>query len=663
MSLIEWQPRLSVGVAEFDEDHQTLIRLINQLWDANQERRTTVLGGILEELARYVSYHFRREEDLFANWGFPGAADHHRSHQRLEEQVAELGERYRREPVIANDVFEFLRDWLIRHILGDDMVYASYFRALGVTSMTVRAAPGQRPGGAAPLALPLSWTALGLAGAGAAMLGALSGGPWAGVAGATASALGIGGLVWTMWRGVAAPVAGLNEAMRQLAVRRWDAAAALRPAGLLAGPAFYARVIGGLLQDLVGKSSQGEEILREAEKETKQTLLSMSDQLERAIDGTVTEVSGRSDQLGVIARTMLEQATSVSERNRAVAQAAGGATRNVNSVAASAGELLASLRQMADETAESQRIAERAAAESRQTTTIVAGLSEASRQIGDIVGLIDTIARQTNLLALNATIEAARAGDAGKGFAVVAGEVKGLAQQTTDATSRIRGLVDSIQVAVAQAAEAIGRVDGVVERINAMSAGMAATIRRQAENAGTISDEARQAANETRTVTATIAQISETATEAEQLSSIVMQTVGSVSAEVDTLRHRLVATLRQSFAGNRRRHERISVSTGAILSADGSRQAGRIRDMSISGALVEVQTGLAVGAAVRFVADGFADEIPARVVRVSEKGCHLEFRAAEGMNRGIADWLSLISPADEDPPPRNAHLGDNVELF
>jgi len=60
---------------------------------------------------------------------------------------------------------------------------------------------------------------------------------------------------------------------------------------------------------------------------------------------------------------------------------------------------------------------------------------------------IGEIASQTNLLALNAAIEAARAGENGKGFAVVAEEVKQLAEQSTEAVSRIQHMVVQIQTA------------------------------------------------------------------------------------------------------------------------------------------------------------------------------------------------------------------------
>ncbi len=74
-------------------------------------------------------------------------------------------------------------------------------------------------------------------------------------------------------------------------------------------------------------------------------------------------------------------------------------------------------------------------------------LSERTQQIGEIIATVNEIADQSKLLALNASIEAARAGEEGRGFAVVAMEVRQLAEQSREATARVRDILNEIQQA------------------------------------------------------------------------------------------------------------------------------------------------------------------------------------------------------------------------
>src|SRR4028119_1286641 len=90
-------------------------------------------------------------------------------------------------------------------------------------------------------------------------------------------------------------------------------------------------------------------------------------------------------------------------------------------------------------------------------------LSEQSQAIGAIIATVDDLAQQSNLLAVNAAIEAAKAGEQGKGFAVVAQEVKSLADQSKQATTQVRTILNDIQKATGAAVMATEQGSKAVE--------------------------------------------------------------------------------------------------------------------------------------------------------------------------------------------------------
>ncbi len=125
MAKIQWSDTYSVGVPILDEDHKKLIDIINRA-DAAYERGTTA-GGIIGELENYARYHFSREEEMLRSVDYPELNDHVLEHGQFIEWLGAVQKSARMAPdtnfYVAQTARDYLKKWLITHILASDMKY------------------------------------------------------------------------------------------------------------------------------------------------------------------------------------------------------------------------------------------------------------------------------------------------------------------------------------------------------------------------------------------------------------------------------------------------------------------------------------------------------------------------------------------------------------
>lgn len=125
MPLIKWRDSYSVGVAKFDLEHKVLVELINNIYSIIRNGDDQVIPEYeVAELISYTQAHFKGEEEAMEACGYEFSEEHKKIHAELEVEVLKFKEQLENfSDRVVSDLYLFLRNWLLNHILEEDMKY------------------------------------------------------------------------------------------------------------------------------------------------------------------------------------------------------------------------------------------------------------------------------------------------------------------------------------------------------------------------------------------------------------------------------------------------------------------------------------------------------------------------------------------------------------
>jgi len=129
-----WEDIYNTNIASIDTQHKVIIKILNELYEVVLVRKEEgKLSDILNELVQYTVYHFQEEEKMFEEYAFVEEEEHKIEHQKFIDKVSQFGEMLEsRKGFLAIDLIEFLKDWLIEHIMITDQKYVVYFKNKGI---------------------------------------------------------------------------------------------------------------------------------------------------------------------------------------------------------------------------------------------------------------------------------------------------------------------------------------------------------------------------------------------------------------------------------------------------------------------------------------------------------------------------------------------------
>lgn len=287
------------------------------------------------------------------------------------------------------------------------------------------------------------------------------------------------------------------------------------------------------LSDSVGGAKQTAESLGRA--------VSMVDDLSKSSAEGTTQIAEAVNELATTAQSMAE---TVQDANTSVIEM-GDAIDSIAHKAKSSAEDANDMKNTnknASEVMDKVIVSNQKSVEAIQNIgAITKATAQAVQEIQVAADAITAIAGQTNLLSLNASIEAARAGEAGKGFAVVAGNIKNLAEESSNSAAEIGGYVEDIVAKVNKCVEASKEAEELMnqqnELVNIASESMqslSVAVDRVAQNIGDIAESTDVLNTAKDNVLNNISDLSAISEENAASSQVVTTSVDHIASAVDS---------------------------------------------------------------------------------------------------------------------------------
>ncbi len=134
IKMFEWKENYSVNISIIDEEHKELIRIMNEAIVAKQHRNDLEeISKLLKELTMYALKHFSTEETYMVEFNYPEFQNHKNEHHDFSNKmIAYCNTVIEGEYQIANEIIEYLKQWLVNHIQVTDKKYVACFKENGL---------------------------------------------------------------------------------------------------------------------------------------------------------------------------------------------------------------------------------------------------------------------------------------------------------------------------------------------------------------------------------------------------------------------------------------------------------------------------------------------------------------------------------------------------
>ncbi|NTV15114.1 MAG: hemerythrin family protein [Desulfobulbaceae bacterium] len=129
---LQWDESLVLGLEEIDDQHRSIFEHFQKMSEAVQKGEPTkIIEQLSVFLSEYAAIHFKAEEKIMAEYGYPEIAAQQHEHAEFTKDANLLKETIKKDGItqeLAIETTGKLFRWIIKHIKTDDKQMVAYIK-------------------------------------------------------------------------------------------------------------------------------------------------------------------------------------------------------------------------------------------------------------------------------------------------------------------------------------------------------------------------------------------------------------------------------------------------------------------------------------------------------------------------------------------------------
>lgn len=134
MDKFDWLESFELGIEEVDEDHRGMLALMKKIEGAADNESYDLCNELLEELLAFTIAHFKREEQMLEDVGYPNVDLHKHYHEELlarAKSVMSVCQDIKSKDNLKECCYEMF-SFLVDDVVTGDLKFKSYLEDKGL---------------------------------------------------------------------------------------------------------------------------------------------------------------------------------------------------------------------------------------------------------------------------------------------------------------------------------------------------------------------------------------------------------------------------------------------------------------------------------------------------------------------------------------------------